>query len=91
MGNRVILADGCTTAYVTTLRIRKDFEGLGYVSKMMRTMERYAKDLGFTQLSIGVEASETRNLGIYLHWGYDKFLMSEVEDGTLILFYAKEL
>lgn len=91
VGSRAILADGSTTAYVTALRIRKEFEGLGYVSKMMRTMERYAKDLGFTQLSIGVEAAETRNLGIYLHWGYDKFLMSEVEDGTLILFYAKEL
>lgn len=90
-GNRAILADGRRTGYVGALRIRKEFEGLGYVSNMMKHMEAYAREKGFSRLTIGVEAAETRNLGIYLHWGYDEFVMSEVEDGTLILFYAKSL
>ena len=90
-GSRTALADGENTGYVGALRIREEFEGLGYVSKMMRFMEAYSKNIGFTSLTIGVEAAETRNLGIYLHWGYDEFVMSEVEDGVLILFYKKKL
>lgn len=90
-GSRAVLADGKTTGYVTALRIRKEFEGLGYVSKLMRCLEAYAKDMGFTRLTIGVEAAETRNLGIYLHWGYDQFVMAEEDDGALVLFYGKDL
>ena len=89
--SRMRLADGSTTGYVTALRIRKEFEGLGYVSKLMRYMEASAKDMGFSRLTIGVEAAQTRNLGIYLHWGYDRFVMAEEDDGVLVLFYAKKL
>lgn len=90
-GSRQRLADGVHTAYVTTLRIRKELEGQGHVSRLMRVMEEYAVKAGFSQLTIGVEAAETRNLGIYLHWGYDQFVMSEIDGGELVLFYAKAL
>lgn len=33
-------------------------------------MEEYAGSLGYNRLTIGVEARETRNLAIYLHWGF---------------------
>ena len=89
--SRCLLADSKDTAYVTALRIRKEFEGKGYVSALMRCMEACAKQMGFTRLTVGVEAAETRNLAIYLHWGYDQFVMSEVDDGELVLFYAKAL
>lgn len=90
-GSRASLADGRTTGYVQALRIRKEFENQGHVSRMMTVMERYARQQGLTQLTIGVEASQTRNLAIYLHWGYDRFLMAEEEDEELILFYGKDL
>ena len=90
-GNRAILADGREFAYVQALRIRKEYEGKGLVSKLMQCMESYARNLGFCHLCIGVEAAETRNLGIYLHWGYNEFVMHEVEDDVLILFYKKRL
>lgn len=90
-GNRASLADGITTGYVQALRIRKEFEGQGHVSKMMALVEQYAIQRGLTCLTIGVEASETRNLAIYLHWGYNRFLMAEEEDGELVLFYGKNL
>ena len=89
--SRVKLADGKTTGYVTALRIREEYEGKGYVSQLMRCMEDGASALGFRRLTIGVEAAETRNLGIYLHWGYDEFIMSETDDGVPVLFYAKTL
>lgn len=85
------LADGKKTAYLTALRIRKEFEGYGYISELMRFMEKDAKNKGFTHLSIGVGAEETRNLAIYLHWGYNCFVTAEEDHGELVLFYAKGL
>jgi len=88
---RTSLCDGETTANINALRIRKEFEGMGHISALMKTMEDYACARGITTLTIGVEAAETRNLGIYLHWGYDRFLMLEQEDGVPVLYYAKTL
>lgn len=88
---RPLLADGTTTSYVTALRIRKEYEGKGYISGLMACMETCAKEMGFTHLTIGVEAAETRNISIYLHWGYTQFINSEVDCGELVLFYQKTL
>ena len=88
---RPCLADGERIGNVNALRIKKAYEGLGHVSALMRVLEAYAKEHGFTRLTIGVEAQETRNLAIYLHWGYTKFVYSEVDEGELILYYAKEI
>lgn len=88
---RLDLVDGKTVANVNALRIRKAYEGQGHISKLMKVMETYAAESGFERLTIGVDASETRNLAIYLHWGYDRFVLSYEEDGELVLFYAKEL
>ena len=90
-GNREPLADGITTAYVNSLRIDQAYEGKGYVSQLMHHMENWAKEQGFSRLTVGVEAAESRNLAIYLHWGYTNFIMAEEDCGELVLFYAKEL
>ena len=89
--SRAGLADGKSTAYVTALRIRKEFEGKGYISALMRYMQESAKAMGFARLTIGVGAAETRNLAIYLHWGYDAFIKAEVDCGETVLFYGKSL
>ena len=88
---RLDLVDGKTVANVNALRIRKAYEGQGHISKLMKVMETYAAESGLERLTIGVDASETRNLAIYLHWGYDRFVLSYEEDDELVLFYAKEL
>lgn len=85
------LADGAMIANVNALRIRKEYEGQGHISKMMRMMEADAALCGYKRLTIGVEACETRNVGIYLHWGYDAYVMYEIEEGIPILYYAKDL
>lgn len=86
---RTCLCDGFSSANINALRIRKEFEGQGHISKLMATMEHYAKSIGLTALTIGVEAAESRNLAIYLHWGFDQYLMHEEEDGALVLYYQK--
>lgn len=86
---RTDLADGITTANVNALRIQKPYENQGHISAMMKLMEQYARDHGFTRITIGVEAKEARNLAIYLHWGYTDFIRHEIEDGELVLYYGK--
>ena len=85
------LADGLTVANVNALRINKAYEGQGHISALVRLMEQWALAHGCRRLTIGVDAKETRNLAIYLHWGYRDFIMAEQEDGELVLYYAKDL
>ena len=85
------LADGWKTGNVNALRIRKEYEGKGYVSGLIKYLEAYAAEAGLDRLTIGVEAAEARNLAIYLHWGYTEFVYSETDCGELILYYAKNI
>lgn len=88
---KTCLADGAKTANINALRIQEAFEGQGHISALMKEMERHAKSIGITRLTIGVDAAETRNLGIYLHWGFNQFLMHEIEDDALVLYYGKDI
>jgi GNAT superfamily N-acetyltransferase len=85
------LCDGRENAYLAALRIRKDFEGQGHISRLVRMMEDHAKKLGFQRITIGVEESEERNRAIYEHWGYVNLIMEVLEDGERVLSYAKAL
>lgn len=91
VGGRKQLADGHSITNINALRIEKEYEGKGHISQLVRLMEKDAREKGYRTITIGVEAAQTRNLGIYLHWGYDKLVMSAREEGTLVLYYAKEL
>ena len=91
INNRLLLSDNALIANINALRIQKSYEGQGHISKLVKEMERFAKQKGYSFLSIGVEAKETRNLGIYLHWGYNEFVLSEIEDNELVLYYRKKL
>ncbi len=93
IGGNTALADGKTVANVNALRIRKEYEGQGQISRLVKRMEAHAASLGYSRMTIGVNASETRNLGIYLHWGYDRLLQWEVDpdDGELVLYLEKDL
>lgn len=88
---RLILCDGKHIANINALRIQNAYEGRGHISKLVNEIEKYARHIGIKRLTIGVEAAETRNLGIYLHWGFNQFLMHEIEDGELVLYYGKDI
>lgn len=91
IAGRSDLADNSTIANINGLRIAKAYEAQGHISRLMRAMEIYARSLGYSALSIGVEAQETRNLAIYLHLGYSAFIRHDIEDCTLVLYYKKSL
>lgn len=85
------LSNNVSVANINGLRIQKDYEGQGHISKLMQVIKNYATKCGYSYLTIGVEARETRNLVIYLHWGYDEFIMYAMEDNSLVLYYQKLL
>lgn len=89
--DRPMLCNGKDRANMNAFRIEKQFEGQGHVSRLVKMAEEYAKKQGMKYLTIGSEAKESRNLAIYLHFGYTTFLTSFVEDGDLVLFYGKEI
>lgn len=92
--DKTCLCDGKNIANLNAFRIEKNFEGQGHISTLLKMAERFAKEKGFKELSIGVEACESRNLAIYLHWGYNKFVMSEIdkeENDALVLYYKKTI
>ena len=88
---RTVLADGKKTANINALRIEKEHEGKGHISKLVHLMEQDAITCGYKKLTIGVEAKETRNLAIYLHWGYKELVHAEIEEDSLVLYYAKNI
>ena len=89
--NRPMLCDGRSVANMNAFRIDKNFEGKGHISKLVKMAEQYAKEKGITYLTIGSEAKESRNLAIYLHFGYTEFVTSFIEDNELVLFYGKKI
>ena len=89
--NKPLLCDGISIANMNAFRIEKQYEGQGHVSKLVKMAEDYAKNQGIKTLTIGAEAKESRNLGIYLHWGYNTFVMHEIYEGDLVVYYKKEI
>lgn len=88
---RPLLCDGIKVANMNAFRIEKKYEGQGHISRLVRLAEDYAREKGFKNLTIGSEAKESRNLGIYLHFGYTNFVTYLIEDDELIVFYSKEI
>lgn len=89
--NRPLLCDGVSRANMNAFRIEKAYEGQGHISKLVSLAEEEAKQRGIKTLTIGSEAKESRNLAIYLHFGYTNFVTYLIEDDELIVFYSKEI
>ena len=88
---RMELANGKDIANMNAFRIDKKYEGEGHISTLLKIAEDYARKKGIKTLTIGVEAKETRNIAIYLHFGFTKFVSASIEDNELILYYSKTL
>ncbi len=88
---RDMLCDGKDTAYLSTFRIEKPFEGQGHISNLVKLAENYAREINIKYLTIGSEAKESRNLAIYLHFGYNEFITFDNSEEELVLFYKKKL
>lgn len=94
INGRLTLANGKDIVNINGLRVDKPYRGKGLSTALVKFIEQYAKNSGYKIITIGVEAKETRNIAIYLHWGYDTFVtseISEIEEEGLVLYYSKKL
>lgn len=91
VNNNLSLCDGKTTGNVNALRIIKKYEGMGHISALVKMMEKYASSIGMSRLTIGVGRDNLRNVSIYKHWGYDRLILSEFDDGEWVDYYEKDI
>ena len=78
-------------AYLAAFRTNKEYEGKGYFSQLFKFVEEDLKSRGYTELVLGVEPENVRNMEIYFHLGFRDFIKSTIQDKELILFYKKNL
>lgn len=84
------------TAYLCAFRTAEKYQGMGCFSRLFCFMIHDLKGKGYEKVTLGVEPSETENLKIYQHLGFNKFIKSAQEtypDGTEIDvdYYGMEL
>ena len=82
--------------YLSAFRTRKEYRGLGYFSKLFDFMIKDLKEKGYKRVSVAVESTETYNIEMYKHFGFNTFLYKDREtygDGTIheIEYYEKQL
>lgn len=80
------LVDG-KTVYLCNFSTDKRYRGKGYFSKLFRFMIEDLKNRGYEKFTLGVEPTETKNIKIYQHLGFNEFIKSGKEtypDGTVI-------
>ena len=90
---RAFLCDfECGGLYGYTVFVKiKTYEDGDYMLTLIRYMEQYAKNIGYSYLSIGFRPNDLTKLAIYSELGYDTFIESELKDGNLHLYYSKEI
>ena len=78
---------GGKTVYLCNFSTDKRHQGKGYFSKLFRFMIDDLKNRGYGKFTLGVEPTETKNIKIYQHLGFNEFIKSGKEtypDGTVI-------
>lgn len=84
------------TAYLCAFRTVDKYQGKGYFSKLFNFMINDLKSKGYEKVTLGVEPTETKNLKIYKHLGFNeyiKFAQETYPDETVIDvdYYGMEL
>ena len=67
-------------AYLNAFRCDKEYEGKGYFSKLYYYMENDLKNRGYTEVSLGVEPCEIRNIQIYFHLGFTNYIKTDIDE-----------
>ena len=78
-------------ANINGLRIEKQYEGQGHISKLVKAMEEYATQQGYKLMTIGVTNTHTRTKAIYNHLGYTQLVLAVPEDDIIVEYLGKEL
>jgi ribosomal protein S18 acetylase RimI-like enzyme len=63
-------ADGETTAYLCAFRVKQEYRGQGWGSRLMAAALAELQALGFRRATIGVSCDEPRNQSLYRRFGF---------------------
>ena len=63
-------ADGSTCAYLCAFRVKQEYRGRGWGSRLMTEVLTELKALGFRRVTIGVGCDEPRNQSMYRRLGF---------------------
>lgn len=63
-------ADGRNTAYLCAFRVKKEYRGQGYGSRLIATALEDLKQIGFCRATIGVGSEEPQNVRLYRRLGF---------------------
>jgi GNAT superfamily N-acetyltransferase len=77
--------------YLAAFRTNKEHEGNGYFSLLFDYVVDDLKSRGYSELSLGVEPENVRNMEISFHLGFRDYIKSTMQDDELILFYKKDI
>lgn len=66
-------------AEINKLELDKEHRGQGNATVIFDVVKQYAKKRNIKTLTIGVEPCEIRNMQIYFHWGFTKYLKCTTE------------
>lgn len=75
------------TVYLCAFRTIEKYQSKGFFSTLFRFMINDLKSKDYEKVTLGVEPTETENLKIYQHLGFNEFIKSAQEtypDGTVI-------
>ena len=70
-------ANGINRAYLCAFRIDENFQGLGYGSKLMKSVLRKVHDKGFNEVTIGVEVGSEKLESMYNYWGFTEYIKTK--------------
>ena len=63
-------ANGESTAYLCAFRVKREYRGQGYGTRLMTAVLSELKERGFTRATIGVSPDEPQNLRLYRRLGF---------------------
>ena len=70
--------------YLYNLSIRKEAQGKGIASKLMRPMLQFCED---ERMAVYLETNKEANVGLYQHYGFDLMKQEQIP-GTPVMHYA---
>lgn len=73
-------ADGKRTAYLCAFRVRTDFRGQGWGTKLICHVMEHLKNLGYQRISIGVDATDMAHIRLYKRLGFTVKVKECTED-----------
>ncbi|MBQ4645654.1 MAG: GNAT family N-acetyltransferase [Clostridia bacterium] len=74
------LADGKNVCYFSNLWVHPKLRGHKIGSKLVRYVEKQAKEKGFKYLTLGVHTDNKKNVSIYKHLGFDIVVKNKTQD-----------